>query len=883
MGIEKLKENNVSEILLMPYSHHDYEWCCTRAWHKWRYIKCYCDVLDKLKEDPDYTWCIDNIVHSWTPFAQYCPERVPEFVKYVKEGRICVLNGGVSLARPSITYEETYIRNMMEGRRLFRKQFGIDDFPVLYNADTAAGHSQLPQIARLGGHKYYRFQRPDNLLTKKGVPMQFWWEGLDGSRLLTTRGVYGGFWNEAEWLSLDPDTKWEEKKQNFYDKVLYDKVNDNKSTDVVFQFVGCDDCRPKRDIHDNPIPLDAFIEEWNAREPQKMRYATLNEAYAILEKKDVPTWKGVLDHAELSYNFPQKGVNSMWRRRLELDRLLTQLEKLCIIAERLGQPYPEEEIRGLWRELFEITGHAIEDIQARDNEELQEIAEMAHRRALVMIRRTREFIVNSIKQDKDLQFVVVSTLNWRSEQVVRFQVTHFCGMGSFDIVDGQGNVLPYQVTDIFTEYRNYQGSEYAGVEVEVRVSVPAMGYTTLTAVPNGQKLQQQVDATFINNLPSGLPADAPDTVTMENEFVAAVFYKGALVSLRNKKTGRAVEADATHPAAHLQFVELAPATSWLSDLHNIVRKWEFVPENGKVLGNGPMRYTYKAYGKIRGEQASLTYTLKTGSKGLDVRVEYDFKEAVEGLMVFGVRADAGSDVYADIPFGAEKREFFDEIRVDPITNEPIAVAPGEWEYPGQIYARNWVCFQSGKAPVAIVSKNCGAYYNYDRDINEMRLLLTRNLPMKYRVDRWFGECPADFDVTGPQNYEVSIVFAEKMGRFNDLQRYHKQQIYPAAADQKFGFIGSGSAPLESSLFDTDKKNVICTAVYKEDGKHLARFFECDGVATEATITLPPEARKVRAVDFCGNTLPDVKLYVSHVRHTVKVPFGAFKIITLEWS
>ena len=35
-----------------------------------------------------------------------------------------------------------------------------------------------------------------NLLTKKGEPMQFWWEGLDGSRLLTTRGVYGGFWNE---------------------------------------------------------------------------------------------------------------------------------------------------------------------------------------------------------------------------------------------------------------------------------------------------------------------------------------------------------------------------------------------------------------------------------------------------------------------------------------------------------------------------------------------------------------------------------------------------------------------------------------------------------------------------------------------------------------
>lgn len=45
MGVEKLRENGVSEILLIPYSHHDYEWCCTRAWHKWRYIRIFCDAL----------------------------------------------------------------------------------------------------------------------------------------------------------------------------------------------------------------------------------------------------------------------------------------------------------------------------------------------------------------------------------------------------------------------------------------------------------------------------------------------------------------------------------------------------------------------------------------------------------------------------------------------------------------------------------------------------------------------------------------------------------------------------------------------------------------------------------------------------------------------
>ena len=51
----------------------------------------------------------------------------------------------------------------------------------------------------------------------------------------------------------------------------------------------------------------------------------------------------------------------------------------------------------------------------------------------------------------------------------------------------------------------------------------------------------------------------------------------------------------------------------------------------------------------------------------------------------------------------------------------------------------------------------------------------------------------------------------------------------------------------------------------------------------AKITLPPETRSVRAVDFCGNTLAGVGLRFHPERGSVEVPFGAFKIVTLEWT
>ena len=146
ISIEKLEQRKISEILLLPYSHHDHAYMCTRNWHKRRYAQIFCEVLDIMKEDPDYTWNIDNIEHSWEPFVCYCPDRVEEFKKRVQEGRICIFNGGFALLRPSENYEETYIRNMIYGRKWFQEAFDLEEIPGVYNAYTGCGHSQLPQI-----------------------------------------------------------------------------------------------------------------------------------------------------------------------------------------------------------------------------------------------------------------------------------------------------------------------------------------------------------------------------------------------------------------------------------------------------------------------------------------------------------------------------------------------------------------------------------------------------------------------------------------------------------------------------------------------------------------------------------------------------------------
>lgn len=711
--------------------------------------------------------------------------------------------------------------------------------------------------------------------------MQFWWEGLDGSKVLTTRGMYGGFWNSPEWMDFDAETKWNEKKEAYFENELSDRVNNNASTDIIFQFVGSDDCRPKMDFRDVPRDLNKFMDEWNSREESKMRYTTLNEAYELLEKKEVPHWKGVLDHADLSYNFPSKGMNSMWRRRGDLDHAITELEKLCVIADKLGFPYPEEEIRALWFDLFEITGHAIEDIQDRDDKELVAFYNRAMNSAEILTRQTREKIIGAVKKGDFLQAVVINTQNKDTEQVVKFQVTSPCGISGFDIIDSNENNLTYQITEIFQEYRSYKNSEYSGVEVEVKVKAPAMGYTTLNLVPNGKKLKDKVEKEFIDNLPSGLPENAKGEVIFNNGEIEVLFLNGKVISINNLKTGKILKADDTGAVINLRYEELNPTESWLPDFHNILNLWEFIPEGGKVLANGPVRFTYKAYGKIKDQKASVTYTLKEGAKALDIKVETDFAEAIEGFLWLSFKADIDSDFYADIPFGTEKREFFDDEIADGGSKEPVAVVPCEWEYPKQMYAKNFTAFNSMGVPMALIAKNCSCYYDYNDQFGEIRIILGRALPMKYRKDRWFGQCSQDFDMTGHHFFDLSLLFTEKLGKFSDIQHYHKELIHPMFADECFGFSGGGFADYKSSMFDTDKENIINTAVYKENGNIIARFFECNGVYTETNIKMPEGTNSVRAIDFCGNDLADVNIKFNKETSVLTVPFGAYKIITLE--
>ncbi len=880
---DMLDGKSVEKIFLIPYSHHDYAWVCPRNWHIARYVKCFHEVLEIMERDKNFTWCIDNVIHSWIPFAENAPKDAEKFAQLVRSGRIEVLNGGYSLARPSYVGEESYIRNMAYGRKFFSSIFGLENIPCLFNADTASGHSQMPQIAKLSGHEYYRFQRPDFLLSKKKIPFQFIWEGLDGSRILVTRGSYGNLWINNSWLDNNFDELWNETKNDFIKFCLTDKLFPEMPVKNVILFVGSDDSRPLRDLQDKPLKISEFTDAWNEREPVKIEYSTLSQVYEIIKKENLPVIKGVLDHSELSFNLPFKGNNSIWQMRIFLDRILIKLEKACLIAWTHGKEYPSEKISEMWFDLFEITGHAIEYVLKNDYINLYSIAQGAKLRAFKELESAQKFVVHSIPSSGDMQIVVFNYLNWQNTGLVECEVTSYQGIGGFDLVDNYGNITEYQIIDYYTGYTIPEKSDFVSVKIIFKATVPSMGYALYHANPNGQSLMSEIKEEFIDPLPSSVITEAPERLILDNGSIEVVFNKGSIEQIIKSVTKEKLEFISEKPLAKLVFKELPPQSSWLSEFR-IIEEYEFEPKIWYLKQHGPLSKILFVSGKIAGNDATIEYSLLKGENSLGISVSTNFNEEKEGFIVFSMPIDDNSDIFADIPFGTEKREVFDDLHsfFNGSTKDVENLASAELELPGQIYARNWCSFTYSCVPVTFVTEDCSVYYNYNKSQATMELFLNRHMPLKYRTDRWVGQGSEWADGTGYNNFNFSIYLNKSNGISTDIQRYHKKKIFPLSANLSHKLPQNGEKPKNYSMFGNTPENIICTAAYLDNKNIIIRMFECNGDKTIVNLRLPEYVKSLRIIDFIGDNINSkINFYTFEDNKYANITFGKFQIITIE--
>lgn len=172
---------------LVGHAHIDLQWL-------WTWDDCIDHIIPDtfgqavkfMKEFPDFTFSQSSAC-LYLATEEHHPELFKEIQKYVKEGRWELVGGRWCEGDNNMISPESHVRHFLYGQRYFMSRFG-KMCTVGWEPDTFGHCWTMPQILRKSGIDSYYYCRPE------GKDPLFWWEGPDGSKVLTFNEPASGGW-----------------------------------------------------------------------------------------------------------------------------------------------------------------------------------------------------------------------------------------------------------------------------------------------------------------------------------------------------------------------------------------------------------------------------------------------------------------------------------------------------------------------------------------------------------------------------------------------------------------------------------------------------------------------------------------------------------------
>lgn len=179
------KANRDSEALvgLIGHSHMDTAWLWPITETEKKCARTYANQLNLMAEYPEYRFVQSSAYHSEMLRKDY-PELFARIQQAVKTGRY-EPNGGVWVECDcNLTGGEYLLRQFVWGQRFTKKYFDYlsDSF---WLPDTFGYSFAIPQIMKGCGIKYFLTTKMSWNDTNKFPYTTFYWQGLDGTRVLT--------------------------------------------------------------------------------------------------------------------------------------------------------------------------------------------------------------------------------------------------------------------------------------------------------------------------------------------------------------------------------------------------------------------------------------------------------------------------------------------------------------------------------------------------------------------------------------------------------------------------------------------------------------------------------------------------------------------------
>lgn len=367
-------------ISCVGHTHIDCAWLWTLKTTEDKAVRSFSTVLELMDQYPEYIF-----MSSQPQLYKYVQKNAPDIYQKIKErvaqGRWEPEGGMFVEADCNLASGEALVRQFLYGTRFFEKEFGKKN-QILWLPDVFGYSAALPQIMKKCGIRYFMTTKISwNELNKMPYDT-FYWEGIDGTKILThfspsrdfgAQAVEGGA--ETEHFTtynamLGPSMvkgAWQRYSQKYLN-----------SQALMSYGYGDGGGGPTREMLENQRRLSQGIPGCPRTEPSTAADFFHNLEKDVSSAKYMPTWTGELYLEYHRGTYTSMARNKKYNRRAEFS--CENLEFYSVLSKLLtDSPYPKQELRDAWevtlRNQFHdiLPGSSIKEVYEDSQKEYEEL------------------------------------------------------------------------------------------------------------------------------------------------------------------------------------------------------------------------------------------------------------------------------------------------------------------------------------------------------------------------------------------------------------------------------------------------------------------------------------------------------------------------------
>jgi len=732
--------------------------------------------LDRMNETPDFKFTSSSAqFYQWV--ADNDPQMMAQIRKRIDEGRWNIVGGWWVEPDVNIPGGEAMVRQGLYGQLTLQKLTG-HKAKVGYNPDSFGHTSSLPQIMKGLEMDSYVFMRPGP--QEKTLPADlFWWEGIDGSRLLAYRIPFsygdGGSVRNRMLQTIE-------------------RFRDQPSKSFV-QYYGAGDHgggATKENIR-------SILEIQKEKDAPKVLFSTHDTFFkeARADKKlEIPVVKDDLQHHARGCYTAESAIKKGNRQS---EFALVAAEKIAAIGSAgWGAKYPKTEFSSAWKRVLflqfhdSLAGSSLMDHSATAAQGYGYAQDIANQSNYVALQKLESQVPT---EDPDSQYIIAFNPHaWEVHQNIEYDLNWGTMHKTSRVDDELGNPLAHQWT---------LGSSQAGSrrKLVINATIPPMGYRQFRLWDGGDYNHKSV-------------ASAKDN-TLENEFVTVCFSSKGTFEMVDKESGKEVF---TSGGGGKAVVLNDTSDTWSHDIKTFADEiGAFENSTIKILENGPLRATIRVISFFNLSNLTIDWTLYAGSRNLEAKVSLDWHEHLKMVKFsFPVNVESPTSTY-ETGYGFIER----------VTN-------GE-EEPGQ----RWVDVSGsrGGAPLGLTVFN-DAKYGYNVNGNDLRISVARAAVYAHHNPKvldmkeeyyWMDQ--------GIQTMRMLLVPHRESWQKSNVVRIAEE--FMTRCPITYQGIHTGKLPKTGSFLSVDAPNVIVASVKQsENGEDIiVRCVEATGKQTTAALDL----------------------------------------------